>query len=181
MNQTIRTAIILVLGLVIGGVYVVYFTNWLLPSDMKMAVQQRPIPVKPKEIPPAQTVAFVFDKRYAITEIKVVPLLNGKYNEFSLPAWHLIAHSNSVPTRGFAYGDNVRGMIPGAPHAKTYPLEPNVSYRVLISAGKKHAEFDFTAKPAPVIGGGPPPETPPAAPAPAPAPAPATSAAATTQ
>ena len=139
-------------GAVLAGVYIYYFTNWLTPLEMKMAVLQRPIPMRAKETPQAQKVEFIFNRKYRLTEVKVVPLLNGKYNEFTLPSWHLIAHSNSVPTMGFPFGDSVRGMIPAAPHAKVYPLEPNVAYRVMVSAGKQSQEFDFTTKLAVILG-----------------------------
>ena len=167
MNK-VGSIILFTIGAVLAGVYVYYFTNWLTPVELKMVVMQRPIPMKAQEIPPAQKVAFVFDRRYGLTEVKVVPLLNGKYNEFTLASWHLIAHSNSVPTRGFAYGEYVRGMIPAAPHAKVYPLEPNVAYRVMVASGKHTAEFDFTAKPAPIFGAEPPPAAPAVATPPAP-------------
>ena len=65
--------------------------------------------------------------------------------------WHLVSDSNSVPVKGFLYGDYIRGMKPYVKGSRPQPLATNVTYRLFVKAGSLQGEHDFglgTAAPA---------------------------------
>jgi len=59
------------------------------------------------------------------------------------PVWHLISDSNSVPVKVFSYGQGIRGMKPAVAGSRAQPLETNVAYRLLVTAGKAKGQHDF--------------------------------------
>ncbi|MEI9961111.1 MAG: hypothetical protein WDM76_08225 [Limisphaerales bacterium] len=92
---------------------------------------------------PPFDVAFGFDQRYALTDIKVVVADEWATNKRAQPLWHLITESNSVPTKQIVYGQGVRGMHPTIKGMRAKLLETNVTYRLLIEAGSREGECDF--------------------------------------
>jgi len=89
-------------------------------------------------------VAFGFDRKCKLTEIKVIPVAALETNKNPPPLWHLISHSNSIPIKAFAYGDNIRGLRPLVKHSRPLPLESNVTYRLIVVAGWQRGQHDFT-------------------------------------
>jgi hypothetical protein len=90
---------------------------------------------------------FNLDRPYRFTEIKVVRLADWQTNRFSLPLWHLVSDSNSVPINKFYYGLAIGGMKPAMPNAWPNPLEPNVTYRLFLTAGSVKGLDDFSPPP----------------------------------
>jgi hypothetical protein len=133
--------------LVLSTVYVYCFTDWFKPkvieihSTSRLLRQPRP-GANPATIP----VLFMFNARYQLTELKVVPLLAWQTNRNALPLWHLVSDSNSIPLKTFAYGQPLKGMRPALPGTHASPLAPDVSYHLTLAAGKARGEHDFTAK-----------------------------------
>jgi hypothetical protein len=97
---------------------------------------------------PATSLVFLCDRDLKFTSVKVVLDSEFQTNKFAHPLWALTTDSNSVPTKNFPYGGNIRGMRPTVKGATADPLEPGVKYRLLVEAGGLKLEHDFTSPPA---------------------------------
>lgn len=87
---------------------------------------------------------FGLDRKYELTEIKVIPVAALEARTHAAPSWHVISDSNSIPVRVFAYGDHMRGLRPLVRKTHPLPLEANVTYRVFIKAGRATGQHDFS-------------------------------------
>lgn len=138
----------------LAGVYVVFFTDWFRPRTIEIfhtsrfSVTPRGGRVKAANAD-TEVVLFGLGQRYRLTDLKVVPLAEWQTNHEVLPMWHLISDSNSVPVKSFPYGAMIRGMKPAVARQWPKPLEPNVTYRLFVTAGSATGRHDFTtvAKP----------------------------------
>jgi len=92
-------------------------------------------------------VVFSLDSYYRLTSVKVVIASEIATNKHAHPLWELVTSSNSIPTGSFAYGERLRGMTPAVKGALPDPLEPGVTYRLLIKTRKQEAQHDFTTTP----------------------------------
>ena len=145
--------VLLVVFVILGTAYICAFTNWgrhpaiqishAAGSKLRGAVG--PL-VKAGSVNTA-IVGFNLDHSYRLTEIKVVRLADWQTNQFTLPLWHLISDSNSVPTKRFFYGTGIRGMKPIVAKIRPEPLETNVTYRLFVTAGKVKGQHDFSPPP----------------------------------
>ena len=143
--------------LVLATVYVVYFTDWLRPKTIQISHICRPARVAPaaraarnrrnaptdQNAPPALRLVFGLGQNYSLTEIKVVPLAAWLTNKFTLPVWHLVSDSNSVPLHLFLYGQRIRGMRPAFAGSRPEPIQPGVAYRLFVTATKGRGQHDF--------------------------------------
>jgi hypothetical protein len=91
-------------------------------------------------------VSFSLNDDFKLTSVTVIPWDGDNFNRKSKPVWQLISDSNSVPTRAFRYGQNIRGMKTATKGGKAEPLEPDVYYRLILEAGKVTAYKDFQTK-----------------------------------
>jgi len=91
----------------------------------------------------AAPVMFEFNRQLKLTCVKVVPLAAAGTNRFVQPVWHLVSDSNSVPTKGFLYGTAVPGMRSALRGVVADPLDPSITYRLIIQAGSLKAQHDF--------------------------------------
>jgi len=91
-------------------------------------------------------VFFALNNDFRLTSVKVIPFTGDKFDPMGLPAWQLISDSNSVPTRAFRYGQPIQGMKPALKDVKPDPLQPGVTYRLLVEAGSVKASADFSTK-----------------------------------
>ena len=138
---------------VLVGVYVVFFTDWLKPKKIEIFHTSRSsqtFRVGPRVKAGAENtrvIQFGLSGTFRLTEIKVVALEQWKTNRFTLPVWHLVSDSNSIPIKTFPYGQNIRGMKPAVGSIWPKPLETNMTYRIFISAGSIKGEHDFTTIP----------------------------------
>lgn len=147
---------ILLLGVALAllSVAVYHFWNdWFGPEEIQIAHSLRPYsprggrsPAR-RAPPPGSSVLFFLDRRCRLTEVKVVPLAEWQTNRYAHPLWHLISESNSVPVKSFAYGVPIRGMHPPVRGAQPDPLQPGVTYRLFVTAGKLHGQHDFQIQP----------------------------------
>jgi len=134
----------------LAGVYIFYFTDWFKPKIIHISHTSRAIRMrflnnnatKPETTP----ITFGLEPQCQPTEIKVVPLAAWLTNQNVLPVWHLIADSNSVPIKIFVYGQRIRGLKPEVPGAHAEPLQPDVTYRLFVTAGKAKGQHDFEVK-----------------------------------
>jgi len=141
-----------VLILLIGW-YIVAFTHWGERTGMQIShgTDTKPAGViRPRAAGVNVTTAnvrFNLNQAYRLTEVKVVRLADWQTNQYTLPVWHLISETNSVPTRRFYYGVPIRGMKPAVDKLMPKPLEPDVVYRLFLTAGEVKGQHDFSAPP----------------------------------
>jgi hypothetical protein len=145
--------ILLAVFILLAAVFIYAFTNWGRRPAMQIShaanARQKGV-VGPRVRAGAVNTAimtFSFDHPYQFTEIKVVRLADWQTNQSTLPLWHLISDSNSVPTKKFNYGVAIGGMKPVVPAAWPKPLEPRVTYRLFLTAGSVKGQQDFTPPP----------------------------------
>jgi hypothetical protein len=139
--------------LLLATVYFCAFTNWGKRPAMQISHTASSKPkgvigprVKAGSINTA-IVSFNLDHPYRLTEVKVVRLADWQTNQSTLPFWHLISDTNSVPTKKFSYGVAIRGMKPAVANVWPQPLETNVTYRLFLTAGSVTGQHDFTPPP----------------------------------
>ncbi len=144
--MTKSTIVLIAVLVVVAGVYVVYLTDLFQPTTIQILSQVRPIRATQPGAP-GQTVtypvSFAFDRKLKLTEVRVVNTEDEATNKFPHALWHLIADSNSVPTKAILYGQPLRGLKPKVPHARPEPLQPDVKYRLYVMAGKLKGQIDF--------------------------------------
>lgn len=140
-----NTVVLIVVLAVMAGCYVYFFTDWFEKPTIQILAQIRPMRnVRPTPgVPTTYPVSFAFDRKLNITEVRVVAVDDEKTNKYPHSFWHMISDSNSVPTKAIVYGQPLRGMKPKVPRARPDPLEPDIRYRLYISAGKAKGQIDF--------------------------------------
>ena len=127
-------------------VYVVYFTDWFKPKTVQIFHSIRTMHFRKLKAGAGPSLIFGINQKLKLTEIKVVPVAEFQTNENTLPLWHLVSDSNSVPVSSFVYGKPIRGMKPAVKGANPQPLETNVIYHLMVTAGKIKGEHDFELK-----------------------------------
>jgi hypothetical protein len=143
--MTKRTLVLIGVAAVLGFVYVAFFKNFFRAPEISMIAQIRPArggKVAPGEIP-VDPVSFAFDRKYALTSVRVVAEADEKTNKYPHVLWHLITDSNSAPTKVLIYGQPPKGMKPKVPRARPEPLEPDVVYKIYVEAGDAKGEKRF--------------------------------------
>ena len=161
--MTKRNWFLIFIALALAGVYAFYFTDWFAPkiihiTHISRAVRMRRQPpgffgrlaslangnaaaAADSDVIP---ITFKLGRSYKLTELKVINLDEWQTNKNSLPVWHLIADTNSVPINPmFTYGQNIRGMKSYVPGAFAEPLQPGVKYRLFVTDGSAKGEHDF--------------------------------------
>jgi len=103
----------------------------------------RPQPRGRKVDPAAASILFGFNKKFGLTELQVIAVSDILTNKYPQAMWHLVSDSNSVPTKGFSYGEKIPGMRPKVEGLHAESLEHDVDYRLVIEAGSTHGEHDF--------------------------------------
>ena len=145
--------VLLAVFILLAGVYICAFTNWGRSSAIQISHAAYS---KPKgKIGPrvkagsvnTDVIQFDLDYPCRLTEVEVVRLAGWQTNRFTLPLWHLVSDSNSVPIKRFYYGVAIRGMKPDVARTRPEPLETNVAYRLFLTAGSVKGQHDFTAPP----------------------------------
>ena len=127
-------------------VYVVYFTDWFKPNTVQIFHTIRTAHFRKPKAGVGPSLIFGINQKLKLTEIKVVPAAEFQTNENALPLWHIVSDSNSVPVSSFAYGKPIRGMRPAIKGASPQPLETNLTYLLIVTAGKIKGEHDFELK-----------------------------------
>jgi hypothetical protein len=150
MFMTKKNWLLMIALVGLAGVYIFYFTDWFKPQIIHISHTSRPNRLRLRNNnaarPETTPVTFDLEPQCRPAEIKVVPLAAWQTNQNVMPVWHLIADSNSVPVKLFAYGQRIRGMKPEVPGARAEPLQPDVTYRLFVTAGKAKGQHDFEVK-----------------------------------
>jgi hypothetical protein len=137
-----NTYVLVAVALLLGICYSIFFTDWFRSPPIQIIPQIRPGPSKNDVYP----VTFTFDHPYQLTYVKVVERDAYLTNKNALPLWYLVTKSNSVPVQGMTYGVLVRGMSPFSSNTPPATLQPGVSYRLLLKAGRAKGEVDFQTR-----------------------------------
>ena len=128
-----KSWILIALAIVLGGLYVIFFTNLFRSKTLLVGDMER-----------FGRVEFGLNRACPLTYVKVVSVSALESNKYALPVWELKSDSNSVPLRAFAYGQWIRGMKPAVKGTRPEPLEHGTKYRLFVEAGSLKAEHDFT-------------------------------------
>jgi hypothetical protein len=146
--MTRKEITLICIALILGSSYAYFFTDWINRPVIQIMPQNRPLNFRPMGPAPSRVfpISFTLDGTYKLTAIKVIPVTALQTNKHPVPVWFLTTKSNSVPTKGFLYGLPIPGMRPVVTNARPQGLEPGVSYRVLVDAGRAHGEADFSPK-----------------------------------
>jgi hypothetical protein len=148
--MTKKNWLLMIALVALAGVYGFYFTDWFKPKIIQISHTSRAVHLRsgkklagdPATIP----VTFGLEPECKITEIKVVPLAEWQTNQNVLPVWHLVSYTNAAPIKMFIYGQRMRGLKPEVAGSRADPLQPGVTYRLFVTAGKAKGQHDFEAK-----------------------------------
>ena len=140
MNK--KSYILIAIALMLAGVYAVFFTDWFQPKTIHIFHSSRPVRLA-RSGPAATRLDFGLGDYYSLTEIKVVPLAALQINKLAQPVWHLVSDDGSDDVNQFFYGERIRGMDPAVEGARPEPLQPGVTYRLFVAAGKIRGQHDF--------------------------------------
>lgn len=141
--MTKRSVALVGFALVLAGLYIYYFTDFINPPVIQIISQSRPVAPMRGSRSKVQPVSFKLDGKYRLTSLKVVRLDAYRTNKFAIPAWHLVSSSNSAPINGFIYGMPIQGMKAAKTNTRPDRLEPNTAYKVLVEAGRARGQDDF--------------------------------------
>jgi len=148
--MTKRNWMLIFFAVVLAGVYVFYFTDWFKTKTIHITDTSRSINRYylrgQKNNSATLTVIFTFEREYEFTEVKVVRLDAFQTNKLAEPLWHMVSDSGSDDASHFLYGQQIGGMDPAIEGAEPEPLQPGVTYRLFVTAGKIKGWHDFQAK-----------------------------------
>ena len=128
--------------LVLAGVYIIFFTDWFKPKTIQIVSTSRPLRTN-QTGPATDRLIFGLSDTYSLTEVKVVPLAELQTNKLAQPVWHLVSDSGSDDVNQFFYGEQIGGMDPALEGSRPEPLQPGVTYRLFVAAGKARGQHDF--------------------------------------
>ena len=145
--------VLLVFAIILGCIYLVFFTDMFQKDTIEIIPQIRPTNPRTRSFRGSPTpapapndtypVSFLLRGKWQLTSIKVVTADDLASNKYPTPVWHMISDSNSVPTKAFVYGERIRGMKPAVPRARPEPLQPDVPYVLMLEAGKIKGQTNF--------------------------------------
>ena len=133
MNK--RTLFLLAAALVLGLLYVTYFTDLFRPK--KIRVFCRVFPAGAIGRTSKGMIAFYLDKPYTLTAVEVISEDEARVNPHPHPVWYLVAKGGKKKhlTSSFEYGAHIAGMTPDLPQSVPEPLDPYETYRLLVQTG----------------------------------------------
>ncbi len=146
MNK--KSFILIAIVLVMAGIYAIYFTDWFRPKTIEISHTSRPARTGGRTGGRTGAAAnpMIFHlggDYYSLTEIKVVPLAALQKDKLAQPVWHLVSDEGSDDVDNFSYGQKINGMDPAVEGARPEPLQPGVTYRLFVVAGKVKGQHDF--------------------------------------
>jgi hypothetical protein len=144
MNK--KNLILITFAVALGVVYVVFFTEWFRPQTVKIFHTTRFTSRQRAAGGAMPELMFGLSQKMPLSEITVISLDPAQTNLTSVPLWHLISNSNSVPVKSFFYGQYIRGLKPAVAGSRPEPLATNVPYRLIVQSGKIKGQHDFELK-----------------------------------
>ena len=137
-----KNIFLILLLVVLGGIYLVYFTSFFQKPTVQISARPR-VERSRRGGGETASVSFSFNQKISVTELKVVALADLETNKYPHALWNLVADTNSIPLKGFAYGEYIKGMKPKVAKIRPEPLQPQTKYRLLVDAGKIQGQVDF--------------------------------------
>jgi hypothetical protein len=149
--MTKKEYILIGFALILGGLYVVFFSDWFKPRFIRIEhtirASREAWTGNGRRAEPAAkgagSVTFSLHKNYKLTSVQVFAAAEIQTNKHAHPLWHLVSQAGSEPAEGFAYGFPINGMLPGVAGSEPDALEPGVEYRLLVAAGSLKGTNDF--------------------------------------
>jgi hypothetical protein len=141
--MTKKNLFLILVAIGLATVYAIWFTNWFRPKTLGIFTTSRNLAMTRWR---GSSLQFNVMHPAQFTELKVVVLDAYRTNKNTLPVWHLVSDSNSVPVRNFSYGQYIPGMRPDIAGTHAESLETNVVYRLLVTSGKIKDHHDFQLK-----------------------------------
>ena len=151
--MTTKQWTLIILAVVLGGFSLYLNKDWFADDNIQIQCRSRPARMgffrRSKRAADTATdpVFFAFDRKLKLTSLKVIPVREIETNKYPHPIWDLISNSNSAPVAEWSYAVPIQGMHPAIKGATPDQLEPGVTYRLIIEAGKLEAHHDFTPVP----------------------------------
>jgi hypothetical protein len=146
MNK--KNYILIAVVLVLAAVCVVYFTDWFRPKAIEISHTSRPVRTTATDPAPTQLI-FGLNGDYSLTEVRVVSLAALQTDKLAQPVWHLVSDEGSDDVNQFVYGQRISGMDSAVEGSRPEPLQPGVTYRLFVTAGRAKGQHDFHIGPAP--------------------------------
>ncbi len=150
MSKTkIISILLLLLGL--GGLSLYLNSDWFAARTIQISHRVSPWlenrrPGK-RAAQLGSPVVFTLSEYCRLTSVNVVLAADLATNKYAHPIWSLVTESNSLPTSTLVYGGGIRGMHPAVKGAQADPLEPGVTYRLLLTTKDQAAQHDFSLEP----------------------------------
>ena len=149
--MTTKNWALIALAVLLGSFSLYLNKDWFAGDHIQLMHRSRPARGafrRPKsDNPLIDPINFWFDRRVKLKSLKVVPVASIETNKYPQPIWYLVSDSNSVPVKEFTYGMRIPGMHPALKGASPDPLEPGVTYRLLVESGRQKITHDFTPEP----------------------------------
>lgn len=133
--------LITVVCLAFGGSFV--YRGWIRPVSIKISLPRSAgAPGRAGSAP--AVAAFNLDAKYRLTSVKVVAVDRGSTNPASMPLWHLVSATGSKPVDRILYGLPIDGMSPVQSNNPPQRLIRDITYRLILEAGKARGQLDFS-------------------------------------
>jgi hypothetical protein len=123
--------------------YVHFFTNWFAKGQLVITPSRRPALAADATV---ESIVFSLNGQYKIKNLTVFELEDGKFNPKGHVLWHLVSESDPTPTQLIVYGRRVRGMKQAPDNSSPEALQPDVGYRILITANNLTGFADFKTR-----------------------------------
>lgn len=143
---------LIALAVLLGGLSLYLNRDWFAGDNIQIYHRSSPRPQfsrRPSTAPqpPSMPINFGFSRSLKLKNIKVLIVSEALTNKYARPIWHLTSESNSVPTKTFIYGLNIRGMHPAVKGATPEVLQPGERYRLVVESDTFKGEHEFIPLP----------------------------------
>jgi hypothetical protein len=129
--------------LLLAGLYLHFFTHWFAKGELVVTPSRRPA-FGPNAA--VESIVLTLNGPYKLKDLRVLELEDGKFNPHGHLLWHVISDSNSAPTQLIVYGRHIHGMKQAPDNLAPEPLQPDVGYRVVVSANNLTGSADFKTR-----------------------------------
>src|SRR6266404_2657860 len=144
--MTKKVSMQIALAIVLGGFSLYLNRDWFAKDNIQIFCRSRPVRGLSRRAAPetaaVEPLLFSFNRKVALTSLKVIPVFDIETNKYPQAVWQLVSDSNSAPVKSFIYGTRIQGMHPAIKGAMPDPLLPGVAYRVLVESGSQKAQHD---------------------------------------
>jgi hypothetical protein len=129
--------------LVLAGLYIHFFTHWFAKGELVVTPSRRPA-FEPNAT--VESVVFTLNGPYKLKNIEVRELEDGKYNPHGHLLWHVVDDGGSSPTQLIVYGRHIHGLKQAPDNRAPEPLQPDVGYRIVVTANNLTGGADFKTR-----------------------------------